>query len=81
MIKMELASSLSSCPTCWIKFIEMLRQETNTTKDDGGFTVRTLNKYLKPYKAVYIDAEDESESHILFKYEEDIVVFKLRFGQ
>lgn len=59
----------------------MLDQETEVAIDNCGYTVGTINGYLKPYGATYVEMDEPlaRRGHLLFNSEEDIVVFKLRF--
>ena len=82
MIKLELRPVNDNLPTCWVGFIEMLNQETDVVIDQYGYTIGTINDYLKPYEATFVEERCSAcdHSYLLFNNEEDIVVFKLRFG-
>lgn len=79
MIILQLGESLIHCPACWRGFIKWL-ETNNIPSGTDGFSNETFNEQLAPYNATFTENEDYDPPYIEFADEQDLVLFKLKFG-
>lgn len=79
MICLELGSFLYACPNSWVKFIRYMEKAKAEKNPDGGFSVETINCYLKWFGAYYEDKQDGTGC-VVFKSKKHYLKWVLVYG-
>ena len=81
--KMQLTDRMELCPIEWQGFMNVMEKNSlaNGTYTDNGFSTDILNVELEKYGGKFVDScRYHVDSYVMFENEEDLVLFKLKFG-
>jgi len=83
-VEIKLPTLLGNCPIYWLKFMDS-PPFVGSNDTGNGFSERYINKYLKPYRARFIDDDSPdsygmNEATLAFDSEEALTMFILRWS-
>ncbi len=73
-----LGTMLYLCPQPWINMITYMADNEYPTNSRGGYSVKTINTVLGPYRARYI--KGINNNMIIFETKKHMVAWILRFS-
>lgn len=78
--KLILQSNFADCPPYWWNFIRDIETSGTVEYDNGGITPQCIAKFLKEYRARFIETTTSYESVVFLEFEtaEDASVFILK---
>ena len=73
-----LGNMLYDCPQPWINMIDYMADNEYPTNSKDGYSVKTINTVLEPYRARYI--KGMNNNMVVYETKKDMLAWELRLS-